>query len=55
VRKQAVMVNRTLDNIMVIDKGLKAGDTVVTDGQMRLLPGAAVQIKSSLADKGRTP
>jgi len=55
VRKQAVKINRTLDSIMVIDQGLKAGDTVVTDGQMRLLPGAAVQIKSSLADKGRTP
>jgi multidrug efflux system membrane fusion protein len=55
VSKQAVKINRTLDSIMVIDKGLKAGDTVVTDGQMRLLPGAAVQIKSSLVDKGRTP
>jgi len=54
VRKQAVKINRTLDSIMVIDKGLKAGDTVVTDGQMRLLPGAAVQVNSSLADKGRT-
>ncbi len=55
VRKQAVKINRTLDSVMVIDQGLKAGDTVVTDGQMRLLPGAAVQIKSSLADKGRNP
>jgi membrane fusion protein, multidrug efflux system len=53
VRKQAVKINRTLDSIVVVDKGLMAGDTVVTDGQMRLLPGAAVQIKSSLADKGR--
>jgi membrane fusion protein, multidrug efflux system len=53
VRKQTVKINRTLDSIMVIDMGLKAGDTVVTDGQMRLLPGAAVQIKSSLAEKER--
>jgi multidrug efflux system membrane fusion protein len=53
VRKQAVKINRTLDSIMIIDKGLKAGDTVVTDGQMRLLPGAPVQIKATLADKGR--
>lgn len=55
VSKRAVKINRTLDSVMVIDQGLKAGDTVVTDGQMRLLPGAAVQIKSSLADKGRNP
>lgn len=55
VSKRAVIVNRTLDSIMVIGKGLKAGDTVVTDGQMRLMPGAAVQIKSSLTEKGRNP
>ncbi|MGH9402584.1 MAG: efflux RND transporter periplasmic adaptor subunit [Terriglobia bacterium] len=33
---------------MVIEKGLKAGETVVTDGQLMLYPGAKVEIKSSL-------
>ncbi len=28
---------------MMIDKGLAAGETVVTDGQMRLFPGATVR------------
>jgi hypothetical protein len=27
---------------VVVDKGLAAGETVVTDGQLRLTPGAAV-------------
>jgi membrane fusion protein, multidrug efflux system len=53
--KRAVRISRSLDGVMVIAGGLQAGDTVVTDGQMLLMPGAAVQVKSSLADKGRTP
>jgi hypothetical protein len=31
----------------VIEKGLAAGDTVVTEGQLRLVPGARVQPKDS--------
>jgi multidrug efflux system membrane fusion protein len=30
-------------NKMVVDSGLKAGETVVTDGQLRLFPGAVVK------------
>jgi len=30
-----------------MQKGLKAGETVVTDGQLRLSPGVKVSIKSS--------
>ena len=33
----------------VIEKGVSAGETVVTDGQLRLVPGAKVTIKSSLS------
>ena len=47
--KRSVKVNRMLDNTVVIDEGLKAGETVVTDGQLRLVPGAAVTIKSNLS------
>jgi multidrug efflux system membrane fusion protein len=32
---------------MVVEKGLKAGETVVTDGQLRLAPGMSVSVKSS--------
>jgi multidrug efflux system membrane fusion protein len=31
---------------VVIDKGLAAGEQVVTEGQLRLVPGAKVQITS---------
>jgi multidrug efflux system membrane fusion protein len=32
---------------VVIDKGLQSGETVVTDGQLQLSPGAAVEIKNT--------
>lgn len=48
VELRSVVVNRTLNNEAVIDKGLKAGEKVVTDGQLLLIPGAKVEIKGSL-------
>jgi multidrug efflux system membrane fusion protein len=53
-QKRLVKVNRTMDGTVVIDEGLKAGEMVVTDGQMRLIPGAVVKIKSGLQEKGKT-
>jgi multidrug efflux system membrane fusion protein len=53
VAKRPVTINRVLGGIAVIDQGLKVGETVVTDGQMRLVPGAAVQIKTDKPPKGR--
>ena len=41
-----VTVARTVDQWAVIEKGLQAGETVVTDGQLRLAPGAKVEIKN---------
>jgi len=43
-----VVVGDSLDGQTVIKSGIKAGDTVVTDGQLRLFPGAKVKIKSGL-------
>jgi multidrug efflux system membrane fusion protein len=37
------------DGRTVIDKGIAAGETVVTDGQLRLTPGATVVRKSGLS------
>ena len=45
VEDRPVTVGRTLNSETVIDKGLRAGEKVVTDGQLRLVPGAKVQIK----------
>lgn len=43
-----VVTSRTVGGEAVIDKGLQVGETVVTDGQVRLTPGVSVQIKNSL-------
>lgn len=40
-----VVVERTYENDAVIAKGLSAGETVVIDGQLRVVPGRAVEIK----------
>jgi multidrug efflux system membrane fusion protein len=50
VAPRPVVSNRTIQGEAVIDKGLEAGETVVTDGQVRLVPGAKVQIKTNLSD-----
>jgi multidrug efflux pump subunit AcrA (membrane-fusion protein) len=36
---------------VVITSGLTAGESVVTDGQLRLVPGARVDVKPSAAAK----
>ena len=39
----------------IIGSGLAGGETVVTDGQLRLVPGGQVVIKESGSEKGETP
>jgi len=48
---RVITVGRTLNSETVIDKGLQAGERVVTDGQLRLVPGAKVEIKKSESSK----
>ena len=50
VTPRPVVTSRTVQGEAVIDKGLQVGETVVTDGQVRLVPGAKVQIKDNLND-----
>jgi len=45
VEDRPVTVGKTLNSETVIEKGLQAGEKVVTDGQLRLVPGAKVQLK----------
>ncbi|HYA86254.1 MAG TPA: efflux RND transporter periplasmic adaptor subunit [Nitrospirota bacterium] len=45
VESRPVVVSRTLSNEAIIEKGLQAGEKVVTDGQLRLVPGAMVEIR----------
>ena len=39
-----VTIGRIVDEFVVIEKGVVPGELVVTDGQLRLTPGAAVQV-----------
>jgi multidrug efflux system membrane fusion protein len=50
VAPRPVVSTRTIQGEAVIDKGLQPGETVVTDGQVRLVPGARVQIKNADSD-----
>ena len=47
-KPRPVQVGDSLDGQTIIKSGLKSGETVVTDGQLRLFPGAKVKIKSGL-------
>ena len=49
VETRPVTVNRTSSGQAIVDAGLAAGERVVTDGQLRLVPGARVSIKPGLA------
>ena len=46
VEERPVTIGITYQGETVVQTGLKAGETVVTDGQLRLAPGVKVNIKS---------
>jgi len=46
VTPRPVDVSRTVDETTLLSNGLKAGETVVTDGQLRLSPGARVVVRA---------
>ena len=41
-----VTASRTVDEMTIVTQGLKPGETVITDGQLRLSPGAKVQVRA---------
>jgi multidrug efflux system membrane fusion protein len=43
-----VVIGESIDNQTVVTSGLKPGETVVTDGQLKLIPGTTVTIKTGL-------
>ncbi|MFZ3116650.1 MAG: efflux RND transporter periplasmic adaptor subunit [Syntrophales bacterium] len=53
VEFRPVFAGPTINEETVIDKGLNPGETVVTDGQMRLIPGAKVEIRKSAPEAGK--
>ena len=50
-----VVIGESVDNQTVVTSGLKPGETVVTDGQLRLIPGATVTIKTGLSGDAGAP
>ena len=53
VEVRPVVVNRTIANDAVIDKGVQPGEQVVTDGQFLLGPGTKVQVKKESDGEGQ--
>lgn len=51
--KRMVKVNRILGDQVVLDDGIKPGEMVVTDGQVKLMPGARVTVRGGAAESGR--
>jgi len=47
-----VTVARIAGDDTVVQAGVAAGDTVVTDGHLRLVPGSRISVKNSSATKG---
>jgi multidrug efflux system membrane fusion protein len=55
VANRPVKLGQSIDNQIVVESGISPGDTVVTDGQLRLVPGAPVRVVQSVntpSDKG---
>lgn len=52
VTPRPVEVERTVDDLAIVSSGLRPGEPVVTDGQMRLSPGAKVQVRRAAGGKG---
>ncbi len=44
VETRLVKVGQNVDNQIVVESGISPGETVVTDGQLRLFPGAHIRI-----------
>jgi len=47
-----VTVDRTLEDLVVLNDGVKPGESVVTDGQLRLSPGARVIVRTPGEGRG---
>ena len=47
VEMRPVVTGTRVDQELVIDRGLEPGETVVTEGQLRLTPGSHVQVQGS--------
>ena len=54
VQMRPVKIFRRIDQETILERGVSAGETIVTDGQVRLTPKSKVAIKSGVGTKGAT-
>lgn len=47
VESRLISPGQEIDGATIVEKGLQAGEKVVTDGQLRLVPGSKVQIQNN--------
>jgi multidrug efflux system membrane fusion protein len=52
VEMRPITVFRAVDQQSIIDRGISAGETVVTDGQLRLTPNSKVDVKNKGVGSG---
>jgi multidrug efflux system membrane fusion protein len=50
-----VKTSGTYQNLTLVSEGLKAGDRVIVDGQLRVAPNAKVTVQSTLAETPTAP
>lgn len=53
VESRPVVTGLTFEEETVIEKGIQPGERVVTDGQMRIFPGATVEVKAPVVPEGK--
>jgi multidrug efflux system membrane fusion protein len=52
VEDRVIAIDRSINSETVVSKGLSAGEQVVIDGQLRLVPGAKVVVRTGLDARG---
>ncbi len=55
VESRSITVDRTVGQETVVSSGLSPGETVVTQGQLRLTPGATITVRTPTPTGGGTP
>ena len=55
VEPRPIVVGQTVRDSVIVEKGIAAGESVVTDGQSRLFPGAKVKSASTSTDQQAQP
>jgi membrane fusion protein, multidrug efflux system len=54
VAARPVVAGAVFETETIIEHGVEAGETVVTDGQLRLMPGAVVRLKNEVGNAGES-